>query len=98
MLSGISATSWHGTPRSRSWNTALRKRDDIKRESLVVPDDHLVLVNFDHAGTVVSQHLVVHLIDDTLVLESCEIIYFIQVERIDQISVLVDQTNLDVGG
>jgi hypothetical protein len=40
----------------------------------------------------------VYLIDDTLVLESGKIIHFIQVARIDEISVLVDQPDLDILG
>jgi len=65
---------------------------------LVLPYDHSILVHFDYAGSIVGQHLVVHFIDHTFVLESRKIIYFFQLERIDEISVFVDQSDGNVLG
>jgi len=60
--------------------------------------NYFILVNFDYPGTIVSQHLVVYLIDNTFVLESGKIIDLFQLERIDEIPVLIDQTDLNVRG
>jgi hypothetical protein len=60
--------------------------------------NYFVLVNFDYPGTIVSQHLVIYLIDNTFVLESGKIIDLFQLERIDEIPVLIDQTDLNVRG
>jgi hypothetical protein len=74
------------------------KKKPYKRRRLLLLHDNFILVNFDYPGTIVSQHLVIYLIDDTFVLESGKIIYFVEVEWIDEIPVLIDQTDLDVGG
>ena len=60
--------------------------------------NYFILVNFDYPGTIVSQHLVIYLIDNTFVLESGKIIDLFQLERIDEIPVLIDQTDLNVRG
>jgi len=60
--------------------------------------NYFVLVNFDYPRTIVGQHLVVYLIDNTFVLESGKIIDLFQLERIDEIPVLIDQTDLNVRG
>jgi len=57
---------------------------------LIVLYDDLILVNFDNAGTVIGEHLVVYFIHHAFVLETGEVIYLIQLERIDQIAGFID--------
>ena len=65
-------------------------------ESLIVFDNDLVLIDFDNAGAVVGQHLVEDLIDDAFILKTGEIIYFLDLERVDEISGFVDESDLNV--
>jgi hypothetical protein len=65
---------------------------------LIVPYNDLILVDFDNARSVIGQHLVINFIDDTFILEPGEIIDFIQLQRIDEVTGFVNQSDLDISG
>jgi hypothetical protein len=62
----------------------------MARRSLIVLYDDLILVNFDYAGAVIGEHLVVYFIHYAFVLETREVIYLIQLQGIDQIAGFID--------
>ena len=57
-----------------------------------------MLVDFDNARSVIGQHLVIDFVDDTFILEPGEVIDFLQLHRIDQVTGFIDQSDLDIGG
>ena len=64
----------------------------------IVLYDHLILIDFDDAAAVIGQHLVINFVDDTFILEPGEVVDFIQLQRIDQVTGFIDQSDLDIGG
>jgi hypothetical protein len=65
---------------------------------LTVFNDNLVLVYFYDTGAVVGEHLVIDLINHGFILEAGEIVYFFDLEGIDEITGFVYQSDLDVVG
>jgi hypothetical protein len=68
-----------------------------RKRSLIVFYEDLVLVDFDDACALVREHLPEYFIDDTFVDKAGQVIHFLDLERIDAVSVFVYQPDADIG-
>jgi hypothetical protein len=71
-------------------------RPNTTAKALIILYQHFVLVYFDDAGALVSEHLAEDLVDDTFVDKSRKIVYLSDLERVDAVAVFVYQLDADI--
>jgi len=67
-------------------------------KTLIFPYNNFILVNFNYATAIISQHLVINFIYNGFILEACEIIYFFNLKGIYKITLFVNEADLDIVG